>query len=126
MDKTAQLPAWSKRIGDLETVFEIAARLAFAYDHAEIKVEDSRSLIWVTEDLHDLFVSQHNPIDATYWEDFCFAECVDNLVGDFLACLTLEPDWINTKHHSMYGKETVEDLLKRHHWGTDQWKSAGK
>jgi hypothetical protein len=116
MERPVELkaPAWIKRIGDLETIVEITTRLCFAYDHEGFMVEDSRSIIWVAEDIHDLFLRIHNSEDQGYWDDRCFLEHLDGLVGKFFECMKSEPTWITTDHHSMYGRQTVEDLLRRH------------
>lgn len=107
-------PAWVKHIGDVEVLVEITARLVYAYDRDKIKMEDSRSLIWIAGDLHDLFLRVHASGDKDYWAEKCFTEHLDKLVDKFLTCMEKEPDWITKKHWSMYGKETGGDLLLRH------------
>lgn len=126
MERPVELkaPGWIKCVGDLETIVEITLRLAHIYDTDGIEVQDSRTLIWVAEDLHDMFLRIHASKDKDYWEDRCYLEALNELMDKFFSCLQKEPDWINTKHRSMYGEETAEDLINRHGGFTDDDKAS--
>jgi hypothetical protein len=111
-------PAWVRERGlDAELVCILAGEI-----HSEIykvvNVTDSRAVDAAILELAAVFQASHQEStpDGKYcdYKESDFNCEVLDYAHRFLDALKQEPDWINTKHQSMYGDETVADLLARH------------
>lgn len=110
-----KLPAWlfqRSRIIDYEVLVVVSQQLVYMFD--VIKIEDIRSMEQVCLEAAEIFTEYHHSHDPDYWSSRDFFEETLRYCAEIKAALRARPDWINKNHRSMYGNDTLQDLLKKH------------
>jgi hypothetical protein len=108
-------PAWltqRSKVIDYEVLVVVSQELAGM--HEILDIEDSRALEQVCLEAAEIFTEHHSSDDPDYWGKRDFLDELLKYCHHIRKALEEEPTWINKEHNSMYGSETVGDLLKKH------------
>lgn len=111
-------PAWVRERGlDAELVAVISGQFKSAMaELATIQPEDSRTEDALVLEMAEYFQAKHTRAtpSGNWPEDVDFFIEVQTLVERVVEAMRKEVNWADIQHCSMYGDETVFDLLERH------------